>query len=47
MSPKVITILRNRGPLENSVVEKLRVPPHNMAFSQKSEANSSLEMEER
>ena len=44
---KVITILRIRGPLANLVVEKFRVLPHNMAFSQKSEANSSLEMEER
>ena len=47
MSTKVITILRIRGPLVNLVVEKLKVPPHNMAFLKKSEVNSSLEMEER
>ena len=33
--------------LANSVMDKLRVPPHNIAFSQKSEVNSSLKMEER
>ena len=44
---KVITILKNRDPLVNLVMEKLSVPPHNMAFSQKSETNSPREMEVR
>ena len=46
VSTKVI-ILRILGPLANLVVEKFRIPPHNMAFSQNSEANSSLKIEER
>ena len=44
---KVITIYRILGPLANSVVEKFRVSPHTMAFSQNSEAISSQEIEWR